>query len=50
MHEAKPCGRGKMNETFPGGITNGAMWYSVSGNKEKNKLVNSIAQKDTMKH
>lgn len=31
MHEAKPCGRGKMNETFPGGITNGAMWYSVSG-------------------
>ncbi|KFM71636.1 Carboxypeptidase D, partial [Stegodyphus mimosarum] len=31
MHLAKPCGRGKMNETFPGGITNGAAWYSVSG-------------------
>ncbi|XP_054714208.1 carboxypeptidase D-like [Uloborus diversus] len=31
MHLAKPCGKGKMSETFPGGITNGAVWYSVSG-------------------
>ena len=27
MHEGKNCG-----ENFPGGITNGAEWYDVSGN------------------
>ncbi|GIY90390.1 hypothetical protein CEXT_552002 [Caerostris extrusa] len=32
MHLGQPCGgQGKLNESFPGGITNGASWYSVSG-------------------
>ncbi|CAL1265429.1 unnamed protein product [Larinioides sclopetarius] len=32
MHLGQPCGgQGKLNESFPGGITNGAAWYSVAG-------------------
>ncbi|GFY39431.1 carboxypeptidase D [Trichonephila inaurata madagascariensis] len=32
MHLGEPCkGQGKLNESFPGGITNGAAWYNVPG-------------------